>query len=372
MLSTNVVYVMMAFIVSAVLAMIVIPRLLVIAKEHSLYDVHDKRKTHVGAVPRIGGVSFVPGILLSMMLTFSMFFIYADSHTSQTLYPTIPYFFLFICGLLLLYLGGIKDDLVGMEYHYKFMIQVIASVFVVCSGLQINNLFGLFGIYELSPWIGMPLTVLALVFIINAMNLIDGMDGLASGISIFALSIYGMLFLTHGLWVYAVLAYSTVGVLAPFFYYNVFGQAQHGSKLFMGDSGSLTLGLILGYLAIRYLSVEQGFYNVEHSTLVVALSPLLLPALDVLRVILYRARHGKGLFEADRSHIYHKLLDMGLSSSIALIFLVSGAITFCFMNFVLMRFMGAMYVFLTDIILWSALNIYISRKTKKKRGIVSG
>ena len=104
----------------------------------------------------------------------------------------------------------------------------------------------------ISAWVGIPFTVLTIVFITNAVNLIDGIDGLASGLSSVALLVFGVLFIEKGLWMYSIIAFSTFGVLVPFFYYNVFGSVERARKIFMGDTGSLTLGYILSFLAVKY------------------------------------------------------------------------------------------------------------------------
>ena len=357
-----------SFLISMLLAMLVIPKILVIAAEHSLYDIPNKRKTHIGPIPRIGGVSFIPCILISIMFVFGIFYMFADKIGMNYYYPDIAELCFFICGLLLLYLGGVKDDLVGMRYSYKFIIQVAISLVIVFSGLYINNLYGIFNIYEISPWIGMPLTVVLFVFIINAMNLIDGMDGLASGISIFALCVYGTLFLLHGVWYYSVLAFSTIGVLIPFFYYNVFGNVSKGRKLFMGDSGSLTLGLILGFLAIRYAHYNPIIIIPIENALIIAFSPILIPMLDVTRVILSRVKRHKHLFKPDRSHIHHKLMDMGFNHYTALAILLLISSGFCMINFILIRFWGSLLIISVDIALWVFINMFFTHIIKVRNG----
>ena len=349
------------------LAMVVIPRILVIAIKHSLYDIPNKRKTHTGAIPRIGGVSFVPCILFSIMFILGIFIIFKDGTDVQEYNPRLSELFLFFCGLLLLYLGGVKDDLIGMRYRAKFGIQIIASLLIIFSGLYINNFYGFLNIHEIPIWIGIPLTILMLVFIVNATNLIDGMDGLASGISIFALCVYGTLFLLHGVWLYSVIAFSTIGVLIPFFYYNVFGSSKKGRKIFMGDSGSLTLGFILAFLVIRYAHCNPEFIQPTGNTLVIAFSPILIPLLDVTRVILSRFKRNKNLFKADRSHIHHKLLDMGLDKSTALLILLSLCSAFCAINFVLIRYLDSFFIFTVDIALWVSMNMYLTSIVKKHK-----
>jgi UDP-N-acetylmuramyl pentapeptide phosphotransferase/UDP-N-acetylglucosamine-1-phosphate transferase len=269
--------------------------------------------------------------------------------------------------MLLLFLGGLKDDLVGLRYRYKFLFQIIASIMIVCSGLYINNFHGILGIYAISPWIGMPLTVVVLVFIINSVNFIDGIDGLSAGIGIMALSVYCTFFLLHDLWHYAVTACCLIGALCAFFYYNVFGSVKKKRKLFMGDSGSMTLGLVLGFLMLQCmrepLQTVQPLFNV----LVISISPLLLPIFDVLRVVLSRIKRRKHLFTADRYHIHHKLLDMGINKSVTMIALLWVNSCFCFFNFIMLPFLDSPYIFLIDAVVWIGGNMLLSHHIKKRR-----
>jgi UDP-N-acetylmuramyl pentapeptide phosphotransferase/UDP-N-acetylglucosamine-1-phosphate transferase len=157
-------------------------------------------------------------------------------------------------------LTGITDDLIGVRYRQKFVIQILCACFFSIAELWINDLYGLLGIYAIPNWIGIPFTILTIVFITNAINLIDGIDGLASGLSSVALLVFGLLFIEKGLWMYSMLAFSTLGVLVPFFYYNVFGNAERARKIFMGDTGSLTLGYILSFLAIKYSLIPKVLF----------------------------------------------------------------------------------------------------------------
>ncbi len=125
----------------------------------------------------------------------------------DSLHFIVPEFYFLVCGLTLLYLSGIKDDLVGLRYRSKFVVQIIAASLIPLSGLWINNLYGLFGIEELTPWLGIPFTILLTVFIVNAINLIDGIDGLASGLSSISLLTLGSLYLYYDQWIYAMLAF---------------------------------------------------------------------------------------------------------------------------------------------------------------------
>jgi UDP-N-acetylmuramyl pentapeptide phosphotransferase/UDP-N-acetylglucosamine-1-phosphate transferase len=359
----NYLYTAIAFCSSFLLAMIIIPKILFIAEQHSLYDVPDHRKTHKGNIPRIGGLSFVPCILISILLTFGLYFMNIDIDAPP---PNITEFSFLFSGILLLYLAGVKDDLVGMRYRYKFVFQILASVLIVASGVYINNLHGFFGIYELAPWIGIPFTILIFVFIVNAINQIDGIDGLASGISIISLCIYGTLYQLHGLWFYAVLAFCTVGVLIPFFYYNVFGNAKKGKKTFMGDSGSLNLGLVLGFLSVRYLYYTPELFLPLDRTLVIVASPVLIPMLDTVRVIIVRAKKGKNIFVADRNHIHHKLMDIGFEKSVSLMIMLCASISFCMVNYIMIYFLPTEIIFAIDIFMWFMLNSYFNYLLRKR------
>ena len=246
----NITFIILAFVISAYIARLIIPRILLISFRKKLFDIPDARKLHKSAIPRLGGVSFFPTILLSCCAVLVLRTLTGYSVSALQATYILPEFLALVCGMVLLYLTGIADDLVGVRYRQKFVVQIICASLFPLAGLWINDFYGLFGCGTLSVWFGFPFTVLTVVFITNAINLIDGIDGLASGLSSVALMVLGFLFIEKGLWIYSMLAFSTLGVLIPFFYYNVFGSAEHARKIFMGDTGSLTLGGILGVVAI--------------------------------------------------------------------------------------------------------------------------
>jgi UDP-N-acetylmuramyl pentapeptide phosphotransferase/UDP-N-acetylglucosamine-1-phosphate transferase len=210
---------------------------------------------------------------------------------------------------------------------------------------------------------------LTVVFITNAINLIDGIDGLASGLSSVSLLVFGFLFIEKGLWIYGMLAFSTFGVLIPFFYYNVFGSAEHARKIFMGDTGSLTLGYILSFLAIKY-SQKSEFIPMTQGAFVIAFSTLIVPCFDVVRVVIVRICNGKSPFEPDKNHIHHQFLAMGFTvrKSMLLILLVS--CVFSVMNILLMPCVDNTLMLVGDIIVWIGLNLWWS-KIRRKKGVRS-
>lgn len=317
-------------------------------------------------VPRLGGLSFIPTLLFSLAFTTALRYMYGCGISQGVLHYVIPEFYLLVCGLTLLYLTGIKDDLVGLRYRTKFVIQIISASFLPLSGLWINNLYGLFGIHELTPWLGIPFTILVVVFITNAINLIDGIDGLASGLSSVTLAILGSLFLHHKMWMYATLAFSTLGMLLPFFYYNVFGQAERCKKIFMGDTGSLTLGYILSFLTIRFCSYNPDIMPFQDGAIVISFSTLIVPLFDVIRVMLVRMRAHRGLFTADKNHIHHKFLAMGFSPRGAMLSILMIACLFSCLNIFLIPYVNNTLMLLADIALWVGLNLWFDRIKYKK------
>lgn len=355
-------------IVSLLLSGLILPRILVVAYRKRLFDLPDARKVHNQKIPRLGGISFAPSIVFALSFTTGLRYLFGYEVRQDLLGSIIPEFYFFICGLTLLYLTGVKDDLVGLRYRSKFLVQLIAACLIPLSGLWINNLYGIIGIHELSPWIGIPLTVLVIVFICNAMNLIDGIDGLASGLSSVSLIILGSLFLFNGMWGYALLAFTTLGVLIPFFFYNVFGKAECCKKIFMGDTGSLTLGYILSFLIIRYSTFDPTFMPYFKGSIVIAFSTLLIPLFDVFRVMFIRWRTHKCLFQGDRNHIHHKCLAMGFTQHQTLVLILFLACLFSTINIVLAPAIDNNWLVLGDVVLWIGGNVGASRMRQGIKG----
>lgn len=368
-------FVCLAFLISASIARVLIPRILLISMRKRLFDEPDARKIHKRAIPRLGGVSFFPTILFSFCAVFALRILMGYEVSELRAVYLLPECLMLICGMTLLYLTGIADDLIGVRYRQKFVIQILCALFFPLSGLWINNFYGLFGLYELPIWFGMPFTVLLVVFVTNAINLIDGIDGLASGLSSVSLLVLGGLFIQKELWSYSMLAFVTFGVLVPFFYYNVFGSAERARKIFMGDTGSLTLGYILSFLAVKYSQYNPDVTPYTNGAFIIAFSTLIVPAFDVVRVVLLRIRIGKNPFEPDRNHIHHKFLAMGYTPRKAMILILLISCSFCVVNILLIPYVNSMLMLVTDIVVWVGLNLWWNRVrdriSKKKIMIIN-
>lgn len=367
----NLYIIISAFVSAVILGRIIIPNILIISLRKRLFDVPDERKVHKRPIPRLGGVTFFPVILFSLCV-FTAVRLMTGHGPAETSTTDLVCEFLFLTGgLTLLYIVGIADDLIGVRYRKKFLVQIISAAMFPLSGLYINNFYGLFGIYLIPAEVGIPLTMLLVVFITNAINLIDGIDGLASGLSMVALLVFGVLFVHFRMWSYAMLAFVTVGVIIPFFSYNVFGSADLGRKIFMGDTGSLTLGYILSFFVIKYCMYEPDMLlTMKTSPVLVSFSVLMVPCLDVIRVVLRRARNRKPLFMPDKTHIHHKFLAMGFSPRRALVTIQLMSACFCAFTIVAILYMNNTLVFVIDVVVWTLLNLWfdhvINRKMKNE------
>ncbi len=276
------------------------------------------------------------------------------------------YLFL-VAGTTLLYLVGVADDLVGVGYRYKFVVQILSASFLSLSGLWINDLGGLLGLHAIPAFIGMPLTVFLVVYITNAINLIDGIDGLASGLTCIALGLLIIVCIFVGQWTHALLASATLGVVATFYYYNVFSVS--GRKLFMGDAGSLTLGYILSFLILHFWTRQESWDPFELNLNMVTISTLLIPLLDVVRVFYSRAKDGRNPFLPDKNHIHHKLLRTGIRVRTVMITLLLLSLFLVVANFLLSFYINATFMLLFDLVFWCVLHIIINRAIVKHEKI---
>ena len=360
-------FLLFGFLFAVSLGMVIIPRILVISHKKRLYDVPDARKVHTMPVPRLGGLSFFPVILMSMFLVIGFRLYFWDMDTSSLSFNMLyEYLFLFV-GMTLLYLVGVCDDLVGVGYRYKFAVQIAAALLLVLSGNWFDSFGGLFGIYSVPAWMGMPFTVFIVVYITNAINLIDGIDGLASGLCCIALSVLSVIFFLRWQYVYALLAICTLGILMPFWCYNVFGNANRGHKLFMGDAGSLTLGYVISFLIIHMSVTNEVSPTLSNPYMVIAFSPVLVPLLDVIRVVLHRLREHKNPFLPDKNHFHHKLLRTGMRVRMVMVCIIAISAFFILLNSSLAWRVDVTYLFFLNLFCWSILHVGLNGLIERNR-----
>ena len=355
-------FLMSGFLLSLVLGMMIVPKILLISYKKRLFDMPDSRKVHEIPVPRLGGISFFPVILI--VLCFILGVRFYCGYPIENL-PANEFLF-FAVGGMTLFLIGVADDLVGVGYRYKFLVQILAAILIAWPGEWFNTFGGLFGIDELPKSLGILFTLFVVVYITNAINLIDGIDGLASGLSCISLFVLGIICTVEGDELYALLAFSTFGVIVPFWFYNVFGNAKRGHKLFMGDTGSLILGYIISLLVILLSRADnQGVAG--HSNMVLAFSTLIVPLFDVVRVVMHRLREKKNPFLPDKNHFHHKLLRTGLRPRAVMVSILFIALFFIVLNWLLDDILGTTGLLITDIVLWTLLQLGINMAIKKHK-----
>lgn len=287
----------LCFITAFVVAVIIMPLLIMVIKRYNLYDLPDGRKEHSIPVPTMGGIAIGLGMGISCLLWFPQL--------NDTL--TTSFFFSFV----VLFFVGIMDDLKDLPAYYKFAIQLAVALLITLSGARITTFDGLLGIYALPVAAQYIFSIITIVGITNAFNLIDGIDGLAGGLGFMSLVALGIFLNLSGEPNLAVVAFALAGSILGFLYFNF-----NPARIFMGDTGSLVLGFTISVLCIRLIqaNVQQTEPMLQHAP-VFALSIVLIPVFDTLRVFALRARKGKSPFHPDKTHIHHLLTNNGWSHS---------------------------------------------------------
>ena len=354
-----------AVLISMGCGLTVIPIITKFCLKYNIYDQPNGRKIHHQPIPRLGGISFVPGMLLTSVIV--LFLISTGNHREVQVSLWSLYF---IISLIIIYATGIVDDLVGLNATVKFSVEVAATCILPAANLYINNLYGLFGIYTIPFWVGAPLTILVLVFTCNAINLIDGIDGLSASLTIIALIGFFICFYAENLIYYCVLIAALEGVLISYLYYNVFGSIEKHNKIFMGDSGSLSLGFILGFLAVK-LCMDTPRVAYDPGRIVWAWSLLAVPCFDVVRVFFHRIIHGRSPFQPDKNHIHHKLMACGLSQHLALITIVAFQLLIIAINIALLGIISSTAILCIDVALYFIFNLVTNLVTSPKSILVS-
>lgn len=343
---------------------IIIPQILLIAFRKQLFDTPDPRKIHKAEIPRLGGIAFFPAILFALFLVFGGGMLSEESSIMSYIYNNIRSVSFMMCGTIVMWLVGMADDLVGVRYRAKFIMQALAAELLILGGIELTDLHGFLGIGELPTAVSVILTALISVFIINALNLIDGIDGLASGLSGVACAFYTYMFFHAGLYLFSAIAVATLGVLVPFFVYNVFGNAEKQRKIFMGDTGALTIGLLLSAMSLRICQLDTLPEGCNPA--VVAFAPLLIPCFDVVRVYLHRIRIGHNPFLPDKNHIHHKFLALGMSQRSAMMVIIAASTALVLANYWLSAYINITLLLACDIAVWLAANMAINRAKRAR------
>lgn len=361
----------LCFCISVLLAGIIIPNIMTIAFRRKLFDEMDERKIHKGVVPRLGGIAFLPAFIFSFCIVVGCNIrLQTPGFTSIFVESLVPVFFL-LCALMLMYLVGIADDLIGVRYRAKFLFQMIAGALIVLSGCWVRDFEGFLWINQIPTIAGWAIAVFLVIYVVNAINLIDGIDGLASGLSAIALGFYSYVFYQAGEYTYALLAGATLGTLIPFFYFNVFGSPEKHTKIFMGDTGSLTIGTMLAFLSIEVFNMSEATVESSQNLMgenlfIVAIAPIILPCFDVVRVFTHRVRRGNNPFLPDKCHIHHKLLALGCRQWQALITILVCDAIFTMFNYLVSPYLNPTWIIALDLFILISLNVVLTRMIRAR------
>lgn len=291
-------YVILCFLTSFLLTYIAIPSIINIAKVKRLMDEPGERRSHLESIPTLGGIAIFAGVVFSIVLW-----------TPFQVFGNLQYI---LCAFIIIFLIGAKDDIIPMPPVKKMAGQIIAcGILVFMANIRITSFYGIFGIEILPFWVSVLLSLFTILVIINAVNLIDGINGLSASIGILICFTFGFWFLMTDQMVLAILAFALIGALVAFLKYNA-----TPAQIFMGDTGSLLVGIICAILTIRFIELHRSLsveaYKVTAAP-AVAIAVLFIPLFDTLRVFILRVISGRSPMSPDRMHIHHIIVDAGLS-----------------------------------------------------------
>ena len=345
------------FVSSAVLTYFLVDRIREVVIFKELMDNPNDRSSHEHSTPNLGGMAFY----IVLMLSFYFIQSYEDNTSLISFLP----------GLTILFIVGLKDDLVILAPLSKLIAQTVAAVFLIAQyAYSIESLHGFMGIQDMPAVVAAPLAVIIIVAVINAINLIDGIDGLAATVSIIMFTVFGGIFYFAGKTYLMLVSVVMIGALLAFLRFNLSKE----KKIFMGDTGSMILGFIIGAMAVRFLSLDSSAiaklpFQFENIPFVVV-AILIIPFFDTARVFTLRVLNKKSPFSPDRSHIHHVIIDkFGISHRRASFFI--GVAHFIFV--VLFSFLAMittqwiLLIIFTGVILAAVLFFFILHNPRSLR-----
>ncbi len=307
----------LSFLTAFFVTYMAIPSIIKIAEIKGLVDSPNERSSHNKGIPTLGGLAIFAGVIFA--ITF---------WTPFQLFGDMQYI---LCAFIIIFLVGAKDDIVPISPAKKMLGQLAAAFLLVYkSNIRLTSLYGIFGVNDIPEFWSILLSIFTIIVIINAFNLIDGINGLSGTVGI-------IIALTFGVWFYlidriefSVMAFAMIGALVAFLKFN-----YSPAKIFMGDTGSLLVGLVCAILAIQFIEFNKGLDSVYKVNAVpaVAIGIMIIPMFDTLRVFVLRALKGKSPMHPDRTHLHHLLIDLGCSHMLATSILATINIAFIVLVF---------------------------------------
>lgn len=350
----------LGFLTSFFVVLIATPVLIKVAKlKHLVDEPTEDRKLHKRSIPTIGGIIIFAAFLFSYSIWFPDY--------GPDLKQSINEFKYLVASLVILFFIGIKDDIIGTSPIVKLSAHfIVAVILVLMADIRITSLHGLFNQdYIIPEWATVVLSFFIYIVVVNSFNLIDGIDGLASGIGIIACLFFGTWFHLAGNPSLSLLAFALAGSLSCFLIFN-FSPA----KIFMGDSGSMTIGAIICVLAIKMIEYPIDNLPIQIAGIskpVLAMAILCYPLIDTLRIFLVRAFKGQSPFSADKNHIHHRLLTLGFGHSKTVLILFTANILIVFSTYFFSYFNSTLTFIFTFLFALSLVGVIFILKPKVKK-----
>ncbi|MFP5040782.1 MraY family glycosyltransferase [Parasediminibacterium sp. JCM 36343] len=335
-------------IIAFIISFYAMPIIIKLADQIKLYDHPDERKVHRKPIPSLGGLGIFIGFMMGLLLT-----VHISAVDKQLQY--------YYASFLVVFFYGVKDDILKLRPMKKLLGQLIVSIILIFkANLVLTNMYGFMGVTYILESFSYLLTLTTIIVIMNAFNLIDGIDGLAGSLGILTASVFGTFFYLNGDLFYALMGFVLAASLFAFLIYN-----YSPAKIFMGDTGSMLVGLINAILVIHFVeTAAASVYIPKQTSPAMGFGILLVPLLDTLRVFGIRILHGRSPFSPDRNHLHHLLLDRGFNHKQILFTLVSVAILFIVATYFALP-LGCTKVILLQIALFFC-GVFILTKTKKR------
>ncbi|MDE1710024.1 MraY family glycosyltransferase [Staphylococcus cohnii] len=301
-------YTLLLIIFSMIVSLILTPIVIKVSHKLGVVDQPNFRKVHKKPTSVLGGTVILLSFLLGIWL----------GHPIETEVKPL------VIGAVLIYLVGLIDDIYDLTPIVKLLGQVVAALVVVYYGVTIDFISLPIGPTIHFGILGIPITVIWIVAITNAINLIDGLDGLASGVATIALMTIGFIAILQANIFIIMICSVLIGALLGFLCFNF-----HPAKIFLGDSGALLVGFIVGFLSLL------GFKNITFVSLFFPIVILAVPFIDTLFAMIRRVKKGQRIMQADKSHLHHKLLELGYSHRQTVILIYSIALLFSLSSIIL-------------------------------------
>ncbi|MBL7843905.1 MAG: undecaprenyl/decaprenyl-phosphate alpha-N-acetylglucosaminyl 1-phosphate transferase [Cyclobacteriaceae bacterium] len=335
-----------AAVTSFVICFLIIPVIIKYSLEKNLVDIPGRRKIHKKVTPSMGGIAIFIGFFIGSLIW-----------TDISQWKDIR---MILIALFMVFFIGVRDDLVPLKPYMKLIGQLVAAtILILLFDLRLKSMYGLFGIYEIPEMLGYVFTVFTIIVITNSFNLIDGLDGLAATLAIISLLAFGVWFILAGDGVFAVLSFGMLGALIAFLIFN-----WEPSKIFMGDTGALVVGMMLSITAIHFINYNDNL-PADHAfrftgSVAPAICFIIVPLVDTMRIFILRLARKQSPFTPDKSHIHHSIMRLGFSHSKTTI-LLSAVQALYIVLAIFMSSVNDNYVLLTVVLLSIALSVALDQ-----------